>query len=426
VKDITIPIEIDELAEEQSKDDYIQRIWRISLNKQFHDERISMQDREDALNLKKLAGIIVKAVKRVTGEIRARVVVPESLQRRVVEEAHRASHAGVTGTYHTLQQDHWFRGMKRVVKDVVRHCPECIAVKGRPLTPEKMAPDERPLALGDRWHIDGLKLDLSHDYDHLFVATDAATKYVVLLRSKGETAESAKEILMDITTRFGRPREVTTDRGKAYMCKLFMDACRALSINFKPVAVKQPQANGAVERVNQVLISMASILCKGKGEDWSLYVKEMEYGINTRVHSATRFTPYELVYGRLPPGPVYIDPIREEERNQGAESESVKALRTRINLLQQLAHLNQTHAAESQETYHDRFAGKHTFKENDIVWLYKQSDVSGGVTSKLKYHWRGPYTIEKVIGPVTFTLKDANGKKLPGTHHARQLYKVDD
>jgi len=159
---------------------------------------------------------------------------------------------------------------------------------------------------------------------------------------------------MEITTRFGRPREVTTDRGKAYMCSLFMEACRALFINFKPVAVKQPQANGAVERVNRVLVSMATILCKGKGENWAPFMKEMEYGINTRVHSVTRFTPYELVYGRLPPGPVYIDPIREEERNQGAETESIKLLRTRINLLQQLAHQNQMEAAGSQQTYHDR------------------------------------------------------------------------
>jgi len=97
VKDITIPIEIDELAEEQSKDDYIQRIWRISLNKQSHDKRINKQDREDALNLRKLAGIIVKVVTKLTGDIRVRVVVPKSLQRRVVEKVHRVSHVESLG-----------------------------------------------------------------------------------------------------------------------------------------------------------------------------------------------------------------------------------------------------------------------------------------------------------------------------------------
>jgi len=147
------------------------------------------------------------------------------------------------------------------------------------------------------------------------VATDATTKYVILSKSKSETAKAATELLMDI---------VTTDRGRSYLSNLFMEACRGLFISFKPVAPEQAQTNGTVERVNRTIIILASILRKEKVEDWPLYVKEIEYGINTRVHSATRFTPYELVYGRLPPGPVYIDPIREEERNQGAESEDVK------------------------------------------------------------------------------------------------------
>ena len=57
-----------------------------------------------------------------------------------------------------------------------------------------MAPDTRPMAFGDRWHIDGLKIDESLGYDHLLVATDVATKYVVTTRSKGETAEAAADI----------------------------------------------------------------------------------------------------------------------------------------------------------------------------------------------------------------------------------------
>ena len=45
------------------------------------------------------------------------------------------------------------------------------------------------------------------------------------------------------------------------------------------------------------------------------------------------------------------------------------------------------------------------------------------MTSKLAYKWSGPYTVAKEVGPVTYILKDKDGKELPGTAHARQMYR---
>jgi len=90
-------------------------------------------------------------------------------------------------------------------------------------------------------------------------------------------------------------------------------------------------------------------MCKGDDSIWANYVKEIEYAYNTRISSVTRFSPYELVYGRLPPGPVYIDPIRKEERENMTTDQSVIQLRERINVLEQLAHDNQVLRRENNE-----------------------------------------------------------------------------
>jgi len=58
-----------------------------------------------------------------------------------------------------------------------------------------------------------LQFPVSQGYDHLLVATDVATKYVVLTPAKGETAQAAAEILMEITTRFGRPTTILIGQG---------------------------------------------------------------------------------------------------------------------------------------------------------------------------------------------------------------------
>ena len=314
--------------------------------------------------------------------------------------------------------------MKQLVKEVVGQCEQCLARKGRPLTKEALAPDERPLEFGGRWHIDGLLMPESVDgHDHMMVAVDVATKYVVLRPAIGESSIAAADTLMDIIRRFGRPREVTTDRGRAFMSNRFMAVCKAFHIIFKPVAQGQPQADGMVERVNRTLLDIASIITRGGTTKWLDHIGEIEYAINTRTSSVTKYTPYELVFGRKPPGPTYTDAVGDECTR--ATGEQLRVLRRRIEVLQQLAHENQARAAQQQKSFHDAKAEAHEFKVEDKVWLYKPSQAERGVTSKLAYRWSGPYTIAQKVGPVTFVLKDQDGHTLPGTAHARYLHRQE-
>ena len=422
-QDQTRPLNDDELAEAQHNDSNIQRIWDISQGKDVYQP--SAKELQDAKDLVMKRGIVMKNLPHSNGQIISKIVVPLSLQRRIVQEAHQTSHGGLRTTYEETRRYHWFRNMKQVVREVVNSCEQCHARKGRPLTKEVLAPDERPLELGGRWHIDGLAMPTTTDeYDHLIVAVDAATKYVILRQAKGESSTAAAETLMDIIRRFGRPREVTTDRGRAFMSNRFMAICKAFHIIFKPTAQGQPQADGMVERVNRTILDIAAFICKEDNTKWSDHVGEIEYAANTRSSSTTGYTPYELVYGRLPPGPTYTDPTDPDvTRSTG---EQLRVLRRRIEVLQQLAHENQMLAAKQQKKFHDAKAQAHEFKVGDTVWYYKPSQAERGVTSKLAFKWSGPYTVSKEIGPVTFILKDKDGKELPGTIHARFMHRPED
>lgn len=138
-------LEIEDLILEQQKDEDIQRMWSMAQGKSV--QKPTARELVVAKDLRKIAGVIVKNERRETGEFRAKAVIPKSLQRRVVEDAHHLSHAGILGTYRILQQNCWFRKMKTVVKDVVKHCHECIAVRERPTHLEVMASDIRQRSL---------------------------------------------------------------------------------------------------------------------------------------------------------------------------------------------------------------------------------------------------------------------------------------
>jgi len=369
-------------------------------------------------------GVISKRTPDKAGGVRNRIVIPLSMQKEVVWLTHaRNAHPGTKGTLEILKLYHWFRGMKAMVMMVVKYCPECQLAKGRPISLEKMSPDERPVALGGRWHLDGVHVEPSEGVDHLIVAIDAATKYVILRPSKGETAQAASDTLMDIIRRFGRPREVTTDQGRAFKNEQFSKVCEGLLITHKLVGVGQPQANGMVERANRTICQAAKMICKGLGRVWSRYVGEIEYTLNTRVSSVTGHSPYELVYGRLPPGPTYTDNIVGQEEDWKDE-DNVRILRKRIEILQQLAHENQLKAAKQQRSYHDAHAKVHTFNVGDKVLVYRESEATRGVTSKLMYKWDGPYEIAQKLGPLTYTLRDSKGKLLSRSYSSKYLYKV--
>ena len=130
------------------------------------------------------------------------------------------------------------------------------------------------------------------------VAIDAATKYIILRPSKGETGRAASELVLDIVRRFGIPQEITSDQGTAFTSELFKSTCHMLAIRHKLIAVGKPRSNGMVERANRTILDVASITCQGLGKDWSKSVGEVEYALNTRISSATKHSPYELVCGR--------------------------------------------------------------------------------------------------------------------------------
>ena len=270
-----------------------------------------------------------------------------------------------------------------------------------------------------------MELPKSGVYNHLIVAIDGATKYIVLKQATGETARAACNLLMEIVRRCGRPQRVVSDRGTAFTSKAFQTTCELQGIKFKPIETGRPRANGMVERENKTILDALSIMCNGIGKEWAKYVGEVEYALNTRVSSVTGHSPYELVFGRLPPGPVYIDTLRNwEERTKGKENLDI--IKKRIILLQQEAYENQKRAADIQQRNHDQHAQRHVFKVGDKVMHRKKNRDEQGVIGKLNWNWRGPYTIKEVINPVTYKLQDEDGDEMEGTAHSQDLLKIEE
>ncbi|CAF1568111.1 unnamed protein product, partial [Rotaria sp. Silwood1] len=69
-----------------------------------------------------------------------------------------------------------------------------------------------------------------------------------------------------------------------------------------------PQTNGIVERFNSTFIPQISKLQDTEDNNWDEYLQAVVFAYNSGIHKTTKYSPYELVYGRPPRLPIHTRP----------------------------------------------------------------------------------------------------------------------
>lgn len=72
-----------------------------------------------------------------------------------------------------------------------------------------------------------------------------------------------------------------------------------------------PQSNGSIERSHHVLMEYLKNFIT-KDYEWDQHIAQAMFSYNTSVHEGTQYSPYQLVFGRLPRIPSAHLPIEEE------------------------------------------------------------------------------------------------------------------
>lgn len=176
-----------------------------------------------------------------------------------------------------------------------------------------------------------------------------------------------------------------------------------------------PQTDGQTEVVNRILEQYLRCLAFQKPRSWLSFLAWAEYWYNSTFHSSIGMTPFEALYGRLPPSiPCYnigASPVNEVDQ----------ILRTRDEILHKLKLT--LHAANNRIK---QLADKHrrdvVFSVGDYVFLrlhpYRQQTVFRRAYQKLAYKFYGPYQVTERVGPVAYrlSLPAAASRIHPGFH----------
>ena len=281
-----LPVTYSQLREATQKDPTLSKVLQFALNgwPVVMEDNQSLKpyfDRQYELSVEQ--GCLVWGL---------RVVIPQQLKKRMLEELHEG-HLGIVKMKSLARNHLWWPGIDREIEEVTRSCEGCQQMKRNPkLTP--LHPWEFP---GGPWR--RIHLDFAGPIEGkmLLVIVDAYSKWPEVVVMEEVTAERTVEELRNTLARWGLPLQIVTDNGPQFISETFRRFMKLNNIKHITTSLYHPVTNGLAERFGQTLKQSLRV---SKKEDRTLQHRVATFLINYRNarHSTTEESPAQLMIGR--------------------------------------------------------------------------------------------------------------------------------
>lgn len=119
---------------------------------------------------------------------------------------------------------------------------------------------------------------------------------------------------------------------------------------YKTIAY-HPQSQGSIERSHHVLVEYLRTQI-AKETEWDEYINLAMFSYNTSTHESTKYSPFQLIYGRIPRLPSSHSPI--EEIAEPTYQEYLVNLFEKIHEIQEEARQNLIKSKERNKRYYDK------------------------------------------------------------------------
>ena len=241
------------------------------------------------------------------------IYVPSSLVESLLVATHDdpliGAHFSFERTYQKLRYYYWWPKMKQCIR---RHIKSCILCQGynksrykKPGQLHSFPPPEGPFQIIG---IDfcGPLPQTPRDNKYVLVVTDYFTRHITAIPLPSCTAaKTAESLFNNFFCLFGIPQLIVSDQGSHFKNQLMTNISQLIGYNHIYTTPYHPQSNGIVERFNGTFIPQLSKLQDKETNNWDEFLSAIVFAYNTGIHKSTRFSPYELVFGRPPRLPIH-------------------------------------------------------------------------------------------------------------------------
>ena len=234
---------IQEIREETRKDATLTKLQQTVRTGQNEgdDELASYMTAEVKYDLHVIDGVIYRG---------KRLIVPESLQRRVIKLGHE-DHQGISKTKSFMRQFCWFPGLDAKVERQIKECLDCLSTQPC-RSHEPIKASELPKG---PWQF--VEMDFQGPYpngEYIFVMIDRYSSWPeIAFFRQPPTAKTSINVMKSIFANKGIPEVCQSDNGQPFQSAEIKSFAAKQEFVLKHITPEWPRANGTVERFNRCM-----------------------------------------------------------------------------------------------------------------------------------------------------------------------------
>ena len=152
--------------------------------------------------------------------------------------------------------------------------------------------------------------------DSIFVVVNRFSKmaHFITCQKTDDALHIADLFFKEIVRLHGMPRTIVSDRDAKFLSYFWKTLWGKLGTKLLFSTTSHPQTDGQTEVVNRTLSTLLRAIIQKNLKTWEDCLPHVEFAYNRCVHSATNFSPFEIVYGFNPLTPLDLTPLPLSER----------------------------------------------------------------------------------------------------------------
>lgn len=343
--------------------------------------------------------------------------VPLEERDKIFYEMHNSpigGHKGISKTYNRIKHNFYWENLKEDIQRRIQQCLDCQLKKlVRVKTKQPMLITDTPGTVFEKIAMDivGPLPKTVNNKEYILTIQDQLSKFSLAIPLENMRAETvADNFIKRFICTYGAPKVTLTDQGSNFLSSFMKRITKRFRIKKIQTTAFHPQSNGSLERSHHVLGEYLKQYAN-KEMEWDEWIDLAMLSYNTCVHEGTKFTPYELVFGKTARLPSE-EPLHVLDKLPTYEN-YITNLVTRLTEMRKLAYENLVDSKHKSKNYYDRKINPVNFQEGDNVFL-----LSGPKPGKLGNQYQGPFKVLEVSqnGDVKILYKNK-----PKTVHSNRL-----